>query len=182
VIECIDILKGQGSPDLVDVSVELTARMLVLGKVADDRKSAELLVRGAIASGEGLERFRRIIEMQGGDPHIIDDYRRLPSAPDRHLVRATGTGYLTHLDAELVGRASVILGAGRDRVEDPVDHSVGIMLLAKPGDPVSAGDAILELHYHDTAKRDRALELAHRAFSIGDQPPSVRPVIVGEVH
>jgi pyrimidine-nucleoside phosphorylase len=182
VIECLDILKGQGSPDLVDVSVELTARMLVLGKIADDRKSAEHRVRGAIASGEGLERFRRIIETQGGDPHVVDDYSRLPSAPNRHLVRATAVGYLTELDAELVGRASVVLGAGRDRVEDPVDHSVGIMLLAKPGDQVSAGDAILELHYHDTAKRDRALELAHRAFSIGDQPPSVRPVIVGEVH
>jgi pyrimidine-nucleoside phosphorylase len=182
VIECIDILKGQGSPDLVDVSVELTARMLVLGKIADDRKSAERLVRDAIASGEGLERFRLIIETQGGDPHIIDDYSRLPAAPDRHLVRATGPGYLTHLDAELVGRASVILGAGRDRVEDPVDHSVGIMLLAKPGDLVSEGDAILELHYHDTAKRDRALELAHRAFNVGDQPLAARPVIVGEVH
>jgi pyrimidine-nucleoside phosphorylase len=182
VIESIDILKGQGSADLVDVSVELTARMLVMGKIADDRSSAERLVRGAIASGEGLERFRRIIEMQGGDPHIVDDYHRLPSAPERHLVRAPATGYLTHLDAELVGRASVVLGAGRDRVEDPVDHAVGIMLMAKPGDQVCAGDAILELHYRDNAKRDRALELAHRAFSIGDQRPAVRPVIVGEVH
>jgi pyrimidine-nucleoside phosphorylase len=182
VIESIDILKGQGSPDLVDVSVELTARMLVMGKIADDRPSAERLVRGAIASGEGLERFRRIIEMQGGDPHIVDDYRRLPSAPERHLLRADATGYLTHLDAELVGRASVVLGAGRDRVEDPVDHAVGIMVMAKPGDQVCAGDAILELHYRDTAKRDRALELAHRSFAIGDQRPAVRPVILGEVH
>jgi len=182
VIESIDLLKGQGSPDLVDVSVELTARMLVMGKIADDRPSAERLVRGAIASGEGLERFRRIIEMQGGDPHIIDDYRRLPSAPERHLVRAHATGYLTHLEAELVGRASVVLGAGRDRVEDPIDHAVGIMVMAKPGDQVCAGDAILELHYRDTAKRDRALELAHRAFAIGDQRPTPRPIILGEVH
>jgi thymidine phosphorylase len=97
-------------------------------------------------------------------------------------VRANSAGYLAHLDAELVGRASVVLGAGRDRVEDPVDHAVGIMLMAKPGDQVSAGDAILELHYRDTAKRDRALELAHRAFSIGDQRPTARPVILGEVH
>src|SRR5262245_42882070 len=181
VIESIDILKGQGSADLVDVSVELTARMLVMGQVAPDRPSAERLVRGAIASGAGLDRFRRIIETQGGDPHIVDDYRRLPSAPDRHLVRANTTGYLTNLDAELVGRASVILGAGRDRVEDPVDHSVGIMLMAKPGDQLSRGDAILELHYHDGAKRHRALELANRAFTIGDERPVSRTVIVGEV-
>jgi pyrimidine-nucleoside phosphorylase len=182
VIECIDTLKGNGSADLVDVSVELTARMLVLGKIAGDRPSAERLVRGAIASGAGLDRFRRIVELQGGDPHVVDDYRRLPSAPDRHLVRAGASGYLTKLDAELVGRASVMLGAGRDRVEDPVDHAVGIMLLAKPGDPLAKGDGILELHYRDTAKRDRALELANRAFTIGDDRPAPRAVVVGEVH
>jgi pyrimidine-nucleoside phosphorylase len=182
VIECIDILKGDGATDLVDVSVELTARMLVLGKIADDRPSAERLVRNAMASGAGLDRFRRIVEQQGGDPRIVDDYRRLPAAPDRHVVRADAPGYLTGLDAELVGRASVVLGAGRDRVEDPVDHAVGIMVLAKPGDQLSAGDGILELHYRDTAKRDRALELANRAFTIGDQRPVPRAVIVGEVH
>jgi pyrimidine-nucleoside phosphorylase len=182
VIECLEILKGQGTADLVDVSVELTARMLVLGRIADDRPAAERLVRGAIASGAGLERFRQIIETQGGDPHIVDDYRRLPSAPDRCLVRADAAGYLTTLDAELVGRASVMLGAGRDRVEDPVDHAVGITLMAKPGDSLSRGDAILELHYRDSAKRDRALELVNRAFTVGDQPPAARAVIVGEVH
>jgi len=174
VIECLDILKGQGSPDLVDVSVELTARMLILGKVAADRKSADRLVRDAIASGVGLDRFRRIVETQGGDPRIVDDYHRLPSAPDRHLVRANAAGYLTNLDAELIGRACVILGAGRDRVEDPIDHSVGIMLMAKPGDQLSKGDAILELHYHDAAKRDRALELANRSFTIGAERPAPR--------
>jgi pyrimidine-nucleoside phosphorylase len=182
VIECIDVLKGEGSGDLVDVSVELAARMLVLGKVADDRSDAERLVRGAIASGAGLDRFRRIIEMQGGDPRVVDDDRRLPSAPGRHLVRAGSAGYLTQLDAELVGRASVMLGAGRDRVEDPVDHAVGIMVLAKPGDHVSAGDGVLELHYRDGAKRDRALELANRAFAVGGEPVASRPVIVDEVH
>jgi len=159
----------------------LTARMLILGKVAADRKSADRLVRDAIASGVGLDRFRRIVETQGGDPRI-DDYHRLPSAPDRHLVRANAAGYLTNLDAELIGRACVILGAGRDRVEDPIDHSVGIMLMAKPGDQLSKGDAILELHYHDAAKRDRALELANRSFTIGAERPAPRTVIVGEVH
>ena len=182
VVECIEVLKGEGSADLVDVSVELAARMLVLGKIADDRSDAERLVRGAIASGAGLDRLRRIIEMQGGDPRVVDDYGRLPSAPDRHLVRAHAAGYVTTLDAELVGRASVILGAGRDRVEDPVDHAVGIMVLAKPGEQVSAGDPILELHYRDGAKRDRALELANRAFAIGDVRVASRPVIVDEVH
>ena len=81
VIECIDVLKGGGPADLVDVSVELTARMLVLGRVAADRADAEARVRAAIAAGAGLDRFRRIIENQGGDPRVVDDYGRLPSAP-----------------------------------------------------------------------------------------------------
>src|SRR5262249_35920386 len=125
VIECLDVLKGGGPADLIEVSVELTARMLLLGRIADDRAEAEDRVRGTIASGAGLERFRAIIEGQGGDPHVVDDYGRLPHVADRHVVAANRDGYLGRLDAELVGRASVALGAGRDRVEDPVDAAVG---------------------------------------------------------
>src|SRR3954462_15525073 len=81
VIECIEVLKGRGPRDLIDVSVELTARMLVLGNKAPDRAAAARQVQAAIASGAGLERFRQIIENQGGDPKVVDDYGRLPSAP-----------------------------------------------------------------------------------------------------
>src|SRR3989442_12774984 len=130
VVECIDVLKGGGPQDLIDVSMELAARMLVLGKVASDRDDAEQRVRGAIASGAGLDRFRRIIETQGGDPRVVDDYERLPHVADRHLVSACRDGYVASIDAELVGRASVGLGAGRDRVEDAVDPGVGIMAIA----------------------------------------------------
>src|SRR5258707_10738525 len=117
VIECVEVLKGRGPKDLTDVSVDLTARMLVLGAVAADRAAAEARVRDAIASGAGLERFRRIIEHQGGDPRVIDDYGRLPSAPGRHVIPAPRSGFVTYVDAELVGRASVALGAGRDTVD-----------------------------------------------------------------
>src|SRR3984893_2734845 len=86
VIECIDVLKGKGPPDLIDVSVELAARMLVLGRFAADRADAARQVRGAISSGAGLERFRQIIEVQGGDPNVVDDYARFPAAPRRHGV------------------------------------------------------------------------------------------------
>jgi len=185
VIECLEVLKGKGPSDLIEVSVELTSRMLVLGRAAADRVDAQQRVRGAIASGAGLERFRRIVEHQGGDPHVIDDYSRLPAAPERHLVTAPATGYLTRLDAELVGRASVALGAGRDRVEDRVDPAVGIVVIVRPGDPgdyVEAGDPILELHYRDRARLDLALPLAKRSIAVGDARPAPRPLLVGEVH
>src|SRR5205823_298567 len=95
VIECIDVLKGGGPPDLVDVSIELTARMLVLGRVADDLADAEKQARDAIASGAGLDRFRRIVETQGGDPRVVDDPARLPHVADRHIVTASRGGYVT---------------------------------------------------------------------------------------
>ncbi len=182
VIECVDVLKGGGPADLIEVSVELTVRMLLLGRVAANRADATRRVHDAITSGAGLERFRQIVEQQGGDPRIVDDYKRLPHVSGREIVTAGRAGYLERLDAELVGRASVVLGAGRDRVEDPVDFAVGIMVLAKPGDHLNAHDPVLELHYRDQGKRDAALALARRAVVMGDGRPAVRSVLVGEVH
>jgi pyrimidine-nucleoside phosphorylase len=181
VIECLEVLKGRGPADLIDVSIELTARMLVLGGVVEDLPAGVARARAAIASGDGLECFRRIVEQQGGDSTIVDDYRRLPSADGRHLVNAARAGFVTSLDAELVGRASVALGAGRDRVEDPVDPAVGILVLAVPGDEVKANDPVLELHYRDRVRLDRAVELATQAIQIGDARSIAKPLVVGEV-
>jgi pyrimidine-nucleoside phosphorylase len=181
VIECIEVLKGGGPADLITVSVELTARMLVLGKIAADKTDAELRVRAAIGSGAGLERLGRIIANQGGDPRVLDDYSRFASAPERHMVVAARSGFLTALDAELVGRASVVLGAGRDRVEDPVDPAVGVLVLRKPGDQVSAGDPILEMHHRGAARFAAALALAQAAIVIDDAPRRALPLLVSEV-
>ncbi len=181
VIESIDVLKGAGPADLVEVSTELAARMLVLGGVAIDRDDAARRVHSAIASGQGLDRFRRIVEEQGGDPRIVDDERRLPSAPERRTLGAPRSGYVAALDAELIGRAAVALGAGRDRVEDSVDPAVGILVRARPGVEVREGDPVLELHYRDAARRDAGLALASRAVTIGDEAPAGRPIMAGEV-
>ena len=181
VIECVEVLKGRGPRDLIDVSVELTARMLVLGHVADGLPAAILKVQQAIASGAGLERFRGIIEVQGGDPRIVDDYDRMPHVADRHVVTASRGGFVTAVNAELVGRASVALGAGRDRVDDPVDPAVGIMVVAKPGDAVREGAPVLELHYRDRARLEVAIRLTSQAITIGDEPPPPARLIVGEV-
>src|SRR5438876_2710022 len=96
-VECIDVLKGGGPADLIDVTLALTARLLVLGKAAASRAAAEEKVRETIASGAGLDRFRRIVERQGGDPRVIDDYSRLPAAPSRHVMLARRAGYVTRL-------------------------------------------------------------------------------------
>jgi len=181
VVECLEVLKGRGPADLIDVSIELAARMLVLGGVAGDRAAGARKARETIASGAALERFRRVIERQGGDPRVVDDYGRLPAAPSRHVVTAPRAGYVTRLDAELVGRASVSLGAGRDRVEDAVDPAVGIAIAAKVGDEVRAGEPVLELHYRDNRKLDQAIDRVSKAIAIGSSPPPATSLIVGEV-
>lgn len=182
VIECLEVLKGRGPADLADLSIELASRMLVLGGQAADGDSAGRQVRGAIASGDGLERFRRIVEHQGGDPRAVDDYARLPSAPSVRRVTASRTGFVTALDARLVGQASMALGAGRNRVEDTVDPAVGITILAKPGTEVRPGDPILELHYRTESALDAAWPLATRAVALGDTPPAIRPIVLEHFH
>jgi pyrimidine-nucleoside phosphorylase len=181
VIECIEAMRGNGPADLMEVTMALTVPLLVLGGVAATAEDARRTAQQAIDSGAALDRFRRIIETQGGDAAVIDDVSRLPHVRSRHVVKAERSGYLTRMDAGLIGRASVVLGAGRDRVEDPVDPAVGIFVNAKPGARIHAGDPLLEVVYRDEMRLERALALARTAIAIADEPPPARPLILGEV-
>jgi pyrimidine-nucleoside phosphorylase len=181
VIESLEVLKGRGPAALVDLSVELSARMLLLAGLAADRVDAERRVRHAIASGDALARFQSIVESQGGDPRVVDDYGRLPTATGQHQVAAGRAGYITGLDAELIGRASVALGAGRDRVDDAVDPGVGITVVAGIGHRVASGDAVLTLHHRTEARLAAALPLARSAVHVGDEPPRPRPPILASI-
>jgi pyrimidine-nucleoside phosphorylase len=172
VIECVETLKGQGPADLESLSVVLAARMLCLGDAAANHEEAERKIRTALASGRGLDKLHAIIDQQGGDPRVVDDYGRLPAAPQRAVFAAPRPGYLVQLDAELVGRAAMVLGAGRDRVEDRIDSAVGAMIKAKCGERLRQGDAIVELHYRDASHLDTALALLGNACHMADEPPT----------
>jgi pyrimidine-nucleoside phosphorylase len=178
VSEAIDTLKGRGPPDLEQLSVVLASRMVHLGGVAPTPEEAERRVREALTSGRGLEKFRAVVARQGGDPRVIDDPRLLPAAPHREVLRADRAGYVQGFDALQVGRATVALGAGRDRVEDGVDPAVGVIVLARPGDRVKAGDALLELHYRDSARLAAARALLDGACPISDAPPAPGPLVL----
>jgi len=178
VIECLETLKGRGPPDLEALSVTLAARMVYLGAAAPTLEDAATKVKAALSSGRGLEKFRQIVEQQGGDGRSVDDYRRLPAAPKRVAVPAERSGYVTDLDAERIGRATMILGAGRDRVEDAIDPGVGALVLIPLGAEVRAGDPILELHYRDESRLAGAREMLAQAIVIADEPRPQPPQIL----
>jgi len=180
-IECLEVLKGKGPTDLSWLSVRLAARMLILGGVAQTEPEAEQKVRSALSSGQGLEKFREIIRLQGGDPAVVDDYGRLPAAPHRHVLATENRGYVSELHAELIGRAAMVLGAGRERAEDRVDHAVGIVVRAGVGAEVKAGDPILELHYRDSSRLAPALQLLRNAWTVDDSPPTVQSLLLESV-
>ena len=181
VVECIELLKGNGRHDLVENSLELSERMLVAGRVAKDRTEAAALCRRALDSGDALERLRLIIGRQGGDPRVIDDYTLMPQAPHEHVLRAPVDGAVTELDAGLIGRAAVVLGGGRDKVDDEIDPAVGIMIAATVGDAVSAGDAVLRVQYRSEKKLEAALPMLMEAVRVGDAPRPRAPLVLGEV-
>jgi pyrimidine-nucleoside phosphorylase len=178
VVESIEALKGRGPADVEELSIRLTARMLVLAGRADDLSDAEGQVREALASGAGLERLRAIIEAQGGDPRVVDDYGRFPQPAVRAGVRAESTGVVTRLDAELIGRAAVALGAGRDRAEAGVDPAAGVEIVAAVGTPVSAGDPVLRLMAADQSRLDAARAVLQNAVDIGDTAPDSVPLVL----
>ena len=181
VIECIDLLKGRGRADLVANSLELSYRMLIAAGVARDRSDAEARCRRALESGQALERLRAIIERQGGDPRVIDDYTLMPHAPEEHIIRAPIDGFVTELDAGLIGRASVILGGGRDQVDDEIDPAVGIMIPATVGDEVRAGDPVLRVLYRSSQRLGHALPLLDDAVLVSESPGPSMPMVMEEV-
>jgi len=179
--ECIETLKGEGPGDVEAICVALAARMLRLGGVVPSLDDAAARVRRALTSGAALERFRALVERQGGDPGVVDDPGRLPRASRVEVVTAERAGFVQELRADLVGHASMILGAGRERADAAVDPAAGVFLRAARGDRVEAGDAIAELHASEGGRIDRARRLMASALVVGDQRPAARePVLAVE--
>lgn len=181
VVEAIDTLRGQGPRDLTELSVILAARMVLMAERAETIGEAERRVREAMASGAASDRFRRMVARQGGDPGVVDEPSRLALASGRELTRAPRAGYVTGLDAMLIGRAAAALGAGRATADDRVDHGVGIRVLASLGALVRAGEPVLELIHRDGKGLGDAAALAVQAIELGGAPPVPQPLVVGTV-
>jgi len=171
--ESIEVLAGGGPDDVVALTVALAREMLALAGQPD----ADVI--GALNDGRAMDTWRAMIAAQGGDPDAP-----LPQPRESHVVTADRSGVLVTQHALPFGVAAWRLGAGRARKEDPVDHSAGIDLHAKPGDTVTAGQPLFTLHSSDAARFDRALEVLDGAYAIGAPGDPINdggPLIAGRV-
>ena len=177
VVEVVEILRGSGPQDLRELCLELAGWMLLLGGVSKTVAEGKQQSAKLISSGQALERFRQMIELQGGDPRVIDDAKRLPQAQHTLLVSSTKEGYISSMQCEQIGTACVILGGGRERKEDSVDPSVGIVLHKKVGDRVAAAEPLATIYYNAEPLAERARQLIEASCQIADAAPAQRPLI-----
>ena len=177
VLEAIQVLKCQGPEDITELSVLLAGLMIHMSGLAASPEEGKRMAQQALESGSALEKFRTFVEGQGGDPAITEDASLLPVSSRSLAVRADRAGYLTAIDAETIGRASQMTGAGREKKEDSIDHGAGILLACKRGDQVSEGDLLLTLYGEDPDRLQAAAEAARSAIVIGGQKPEARPLI-----
>jgi thymidine phosphorylase len=177
VVECIEVLRGQGPADLRELCLELAAWMFHLGGAAPNVERGKADAARILDSGKALERFRQMVELQGGDVTTIDDPTGLPRTQQTQVVKSPKSGYITEMNCEAVGTACVVLGGGREKKEDSVDSSVGIVLHHKVGDQIAAGEPLCTIHFNSGAKAATAAQLLLDSYQIGDTPPVKKALV-----
>lgn len=177
--QAVEILQGdRRSADYLEVLLALGGWMVHLGGKAKSPRDGSRLLEGLIRSGRAYERLRRLVAAQGGDVRQLDDAGRLPRSRARLSVAAPRRGYLSRLDARLVGEAAVRLGAGRQTMEESLDYGAGLVLEKKVGDYVRRGETLATLYGADSARLKQGLERFAGAFSISARAPAARPVVL----
>jgi pyrimidine-nucleoside phosphorylase/thymidine phosphorylase len=178
VAECIEVLSGAGPADLRELSLELSAWMFYLGErtksVAEGRHLAETL----IASGQAKEKLKHNIRLQGGDDRVVDEPHRLPQARMQVDVASPVSGFISGTDCQQFGIALAILGGGREKKEDPIDHAVGLQFHKRIGDRVEKGEALATISYNADTRLVEAQALIAKNFLVAQEPPrEKRPLI-----
>ena len=179
--EAVEVLSGAGDRRLRALCLELSANMIYLGGQAPDMAKARARAVEAVRSGKALEKFRQMVEAQGGDGTVVTRTEKLALSPVCVEVPAPETGYLTRMDAEECGLAAVELGAGRETKESPIDYGAGIVLLKNKGDAVEKGQPIARLYAQSEELCQRGQQRFLEALEVGPQPPEIAPMIVERV-
>ena len=177
VIEAIELLKGNIKGDLLKLCLNISAAMIYLGGGATGIEEGFALAENAISSGRALQKLAEMIEYQGGNKLVIDDYSLFPKAEIYSEIKVESSGYIESIDAEYIGLASQHSGAGRASKDDEIDHSAGIRLLAKRGDKLEPSDTIAIVYSSDEKKLKQACDEVLRAYTISDCEPKSEPLI-----
>ena len=175
--EAIDVLKGQGPEDITQLCIELGAWMLVLGKKADTLEEGQASMKACIADGSALESMKQFVTSQGGDSRYVDDPSLFPQAPHQVEAAAPQAGIVSSIDAESIGLAALVLGAGREQKDSVIDLAVGMILNKKVGDRVKEGESLATLHANSREKAEEAAETVLKAYEISKEAPPKNPLI-----
>ena len=181
IAESVEVLRGGGPADLLEVTYRLGEEMLILGGISGDRDDARARLEGAVSTGAAFEKFLEVVAAQDGDPSVLMDPGLLPRAPHEHVITAAESGFVTRCDALDIGVAAMRLGAGRENKEDDIDPGVGITVLAKVGEAVAAGQPLARLRYGDETRLPEPEGLVRQAFVVSPSPPEPPTLIYGEV-
>jgi thymidine phosphorylase len=185
VLECIELLRGEireGARPVLDLSIELAARMVRLVQLESSNEAARDRIRKVYESGDALEYFRRNVQAQGGDARVCDDPRRiLPLTETTFKVESPRAGFVAKIDTEEIGNAIAEAGGGRVRVEDRIDARIGFLADVKIGDELKAGDRIGVVCCDDAALAERAAARIRGAYSLSEERPRDLPSLVKEV-
>lgn len=168
VAESIDVLRGGGPVDLIEVTMALGAAMLVLGAVASSQEAARAMMADAISSGRALIKLEEIIAAQGGDSGVVRDQGRLPRAPHTETFVAKREGIIQSVDPRAIGYGVIALGGGRRNMEDRIDPSVGFVITAKPGHHVAKGQSLATIHARSREDLTLGRSILEEAIVIGD--------------
>ncbi|MFL5351198.1 thymidine phosphorylase [Archangium sp.] len=181
IIEAVEMLRGRAPEDYTEVTLALTAEMLMLGGKAASLPEARQMLQKVIDDGSAVRKLKEIVWSQGGDTRAIDDYALLPRARASVDVVAPRDGFVTGIDTEAVGLAAVALGAGRQRVDSVIDPAVGFTLLRKEGEPVKAGEPVVRVHYNEAAPLEEVKARLVAAYRYGPRAPAPRPLVLERV-
>jgi pyrimidine-nucleoside phosphorylase len=178
VMEVSQTLQNAGPSDLTRLSLELAARMIHLGKLTATLDEARELAQKKLLDGSGYRKLKDVIAAQGGNPQVLDRFELLPNATGAREISSPRAGYISAIDAEYIGQASSMIGAGRDTKEDSIDPAVGVILEVKVGQKVDAGGVLCRLYYTREDNVDEAAQLVEDAFRIASTAPESRELIL----
>ncbi len=178
VMEASQTLQNAGPTDLTKLSIELAARMIYLGKKAASLDDARRTAEQKLVDGSGYKKFKQVVAAQGGNPQALDKFELLPNATGMREIASPRAGYVTSIDAEDIGIACNLIGAGREKKDDAIDPAVGIILEVKIGEKVDAGSVLCRVYYTKEDRVEEAANMVEDAFRISAQKPEERELIL----